>query len=113
MKAEHILKGLRMSQAQNEALRKLAEKITPEDAEKLLESLRWHEDMVVTNHEGDRVWLKLFFDESGKQCGITDCCPEAWPCERHKAMQKPNGDLITALKQTLEDYGFTLVEKGK
>lgn len=37
----------------------------------------WRADEVVTNHEGQRVWLKQIPQ------GITDCCPEAEPCERH------------------------------
>jgi hypothetical protein len=50
------------------------------DVAELLESLRWHEDMVVTNDFGERVWLK--------KCpgGITDCCPADDPCEFHSQL---------------------------
>jgi hypothetical protein len=47
-----------------------------------LESLRWKEDMLVTNHFGDRVWLKPCIQD-GKRIGITDCCFAEEPCERH------------------------------
>ncbi len=52
----------------------------------ILEALRWDVDMVVTNHDGERVWLKPALDETGKRIGITDCCPAADPCERHAQM---------------------------
>jgi hypothetical protein len=77
-----------MSDKQNEALRSLAKNISPEDAAKLLDSLRWSEDRVITNHEGERVWLKVLYDGSGKRIGITDCCLEESPCERHAEMVK-------------------------
>lgn len=55
------------------------------EAETLLKHLRWKEDTVVTNHEGERVWLKPCV-EGGVQIGITDCCLESHPCERHAKM---------------------------
>ena len=51
-----------------------------------LKSLRWDIDMVVTNHEGERVWLGPCLDSNGKRIGITDCCPEDGPCEHHAAI---------------------------
>lgn len=56
------------------------------EARKLLNSLRWKEDMVITNHEGERVWLTPCFDKDGKRTGIWDCCPEADPCDYHRAL---------------------------
>jgi len=54
----------------------------PEYFEELLNDLRWHEDQLVTNHFGDRVWLKPLIQD-GKRLGITECCYEEAPCERH------------------------------
>lgn len=54
------------------------------EASELLASLRWHEDMVVTNYEGERVWLAPCFDKEGKRHGITDCCLESDPCDYHR-----------------------------
>lgn len=51
--------------------------------EVLLESLRWHADMQITNYDGDEVWLKPAFNEAGKRTGITDCCYVSSPCVRH------------------------------
>lgn len=48
-----------------------------------LESLRWREDTVVTNYDGERVWLAPCYDADGRRSGVTDCCREAEPCERH------------------------------
>jgi hypothetical protein len=52
--------------------------------EALLRILSWKPDMVVTNHDGHRVWLKESLDSTGKRDGITDCCFVDDPCERHK-----------------------------
>jgi hypothetical protein len=52
----------------------------------LLDSLRWEADMVITNHEGERVWLTECHNESGVQIGITDCCFAADPCDYHGAL---------------------------
>lgn len=62
------------------------DEIAPDDAMKLLESLRWREDMVVTNCFGERVWLCPQLNAEGVRIGITDCCPEDEPCERHAEM---------------------------
>ena len=51
----------------------------------LLDALRWHEDMVVTNDFDERVWLKPLIVD-GKRIGITDCCFESDPCPRHREM---------------------------
>ncbi len=55
-----------------------------EDAVALLAANRWHEDMVVTNHDGERVWLKVARDDRGQRIGITDCCLEVEPCAHHQ-----------------------------
>lgn len=62
---------------------------TPEkhDPKALLDSLRWKEDQCVTNHEGERVFLGPCYNSEGRQVGITDCCPEEYPCERHKLLK--------------------------
>lgn len=54
-----------------------------------MESLRWKEDIVVTNYDGVRVWLKPCIRE-GRRIGITDCCLEADPCVRHKSLGEIN-----------------------
>ena len=59
-----------------------------DEAAKLLDSLRWREDMVVVNDFDERVWLKPCLNEAGVRVGITDCCFANDPCERHKAMAK-------------------------
>lgn len=56
---------------------------TRAELENLLESLRWKEDMLVTNPFGERAWLKPLYRD-GVRVGITDCCEEEYPCERHK-----------------------------
>lgn len=55
------------------------------EAKELLDSLRWTEDMVITNYEGERVWLKPCYID-GKRVGITDCCLESDPCDYHKKL---------------------------
>lgn len=52
----------------------------------MLDALRWREDTVITNHEGERVWLKPCINSDGKRIGITDCCPADDPCEYHKIL---------------------------
>jgi len=49
----------------------------------LMRMLRWDVDQCVTNYDGERVWLKACFDDQGNRIGITDCCPEQWPCDHH------------------------------
>jgi hypothetical protein len=61
-----------------------------EDVKKLLESLRWDIDQCITNHDGERVWLKPCLDANGKRIGITECCPEEYPCNHHKAIASRN-----------------------
>jgi len=51
----------------------------------LLDAMRWHADMVVTNDFDERVWLKPLIVD-GKRIGITDCCFETNPCPRHREM---------------------------
>lgn len=53
----------------------------------LLESMRWKEDMVITNHEGERVWLKPCLNNAGERIGITDCCLADDPCDWHRTME--------------------------
>lgn len=48
-----------------------------EDAKSVLDDLRWTADRVITNHSGERVWLRQIED------GITDCCPAGCPCDYH------------------------------
>ena len=74
-----------MMEGQNQALRRLTDGQTPKEAALLLDSLRWREDMLITNHFGERVWLGVATDEQGRRIGITDCCFESEPCEHHKA----------------------------
>jgi hypothetical protein len=58
---------------------------TVDEAKELLAALRWQKDMLVTNPFGERVWLKPCIVD-GVRYGITDCCSEDEPCERHQAM---------------------------
>ncbi len=55
-------------------------------AKSILESLRWKEDMLITNYAGDRVWLGPCLNEHGVRIGITECCFADDPCGKHKAM---------------------------
>jgi hypothetical protein len=73
-----------------QGLRKLHESLEThppdkKEAEQLLESLRWHADMLVTNDFDERVWLKPLIVD-GKRIGITDCCFEDNPCDHHKRL---------------------------
>lgn len=63
------------------------------DPHEELKSLRWREDMIVTNDFGERVWLKPLLvneryeeDPNGRRIGITDCCFADDPCLRHAAL---------------------------
>lgn len=51
----------------------------------VLADLRWRPDMVVTNDDGDRVWLK------STGTGVTDCCSEDESCDRHATMATTRG----------------------
>lgn len=62
------------------------------DARDMLESLRWDVDQIITNYDGERVWLGPASDDNGKRIGITDCCPEERPCTRHEAIA--NGKVL-------------------
>lgn len=53
-----------------------------------LRELRWRPDQVVTNHFGQRVWLRERF-QGEQQIGITDCCFADDPCEWHAAFPAP------------------------
>ena len=77
-----------MKRTRNEAIHHLAENATPAEAQGLLESLRWKADGLITNHFGERVWLKEVAATATVIRHITDCCFEDDPCERHRAMQK-------------------------
>ncbi len=54
----------------------------PAAASELLVSLRWSADQLITNHLGERWWLKQIAG------GITECCPGDAPCVRHKALSE-------------------------
>ena len=58
---------------------------TPDAARAILSDLRWGVDCLITNYEGERVWLKRAYSPDGR-AGITDCCPEESPCEHHAAI---------------------------
>ncbi|MCR4338795.1 MAG: hypothetical protein NUW01_02795 [Gemmatimonadaceae bacterium] len=54
------------------------------DVAAILKSLRWKADMMIVNHEGERVWLKQMPPGPGNPNGyITDCCLADFPCENH------------------------------
>lgn len=61
---------------------------TKEDAQRILDTLRWREDMIVMNYNGSLVWLDPCYDEEGKRIGITDCCFVVQPCDHHRALQQ-------------------------
>lgn len=60
---------------------------------KMLEENRWHEDMVITNYDGIRVWLKKCI-HNGRCVGITDCCEEQTPCKRHKNFYNTHKEMV-------------------
>lgn len=78
-------------------LRKSLDDIPPDkkEAELLLSALRWKENMVVTNDFDERVWLRPLLDKERKRIGITDCCFESDPCERHLRMSKESAPCPT------------------
>ena len=53
----------------------------------LRDSLRYREDMIVTNPFSEVVWLKIAYDGSGKRIGLTECCLADEPCDRHAAIK--------------------------
>lgn len=64
---------------------------TTREAELLLKALSWNVDMVITNYDGERVWLGPCLNAEGRRIGITDCCPESAPCEHHRKIALANG----------------------
>lgn len=67
------------------------------EAKLLLKALQCDVDMVIMNHNGERVWLGPCLGAEGKRIGITDCCLEIAPCEHHRkianatAQPRPTG----------------------
>lgn len=59
-----------------------------DDPQSILESLRWNEDSMITNYDGEQVWLKACYLDNGARAGITDCCFVDTPCDRHKKIQE-------------------------
>lgn len=55
----------------------------PDDTQDLLDSLRWKADQIITNHFGERVWLKQI------EHGLADCCFADDPCEHHARLTHP------------------------
>jgi hypothetical protein len=47
------------------------------DPRELLLDLRWTADRIITNYDGERVWLKQI------EHGLTDCCAVDNPCDYH------------------------------
>lgn len=66
----------------------MANKPVLSDHQNTLESLRWKADTIITNYEGETVWLKPRFNAQGKRIGITDCCLSDAPCPRHRRIGK-------------------------
>jgi len=62
------------------------------DPSELLASLRWGVDSLITNYDGERVWLKASLDANGKRNGITDCCLAEAPCEHHAKVAVRGGN---------------------
>lgn len=83
-----------------EALASLVDKMTLTEAELILNSLRWKEDMCIYNDFGEHVWLKPCFLD-GVRIGITDCCFASHPCPHHREAQGPESserdDIMTHL----------------
>ena len=64
----------------------LAENATPDEARRLLWSLRWREDMIVVSPLRQVMWLGPCYDRTGKRIGITECCFVTDPCAKHRSM---------------------------
>ena len=77
------------------------EKNTPnvEEATLLLKSLRWDVDTVITNCDGERVWLGPCLNAEGKRIGITDCCFESNPGPFHTMHAPENTNSNRALSR--------------
>lgn len=69
---------------------------TVEEAKLLLKALRWDVDMVITNYDGERVWLGPCLNSEGKRIGITDCCLERDPCAHHRALASAHEETVAA-----------------
>ena len=54
------------------------------DAREIMEALSWRADQIITNHFGERVWLRQSDARS-----ITDCCLVVAPCEYHARLVQP------------------------
>ena len=52
-------------------------------------------DTVITNYDGQRVWLKEAFDQNAKLIGVAACCPESEPCAWHKALRLSHSSTTT------------------
>lgn len=52
----------------------------------------WDVDMLVDTHRGEKFWLGPCLNEKGERIGITECCPEDQPCQRHaeRSMERPS-----------------------
>jgi len=68
------------------SLRDLAENATPDEARRLLSSLRWREDMIVVTPFDQVMWLGPCYDRGGKRIGITECCFVTDPCDKHRSI---------------------------
>lgn len=62
--------------------------IDVETATALLAGLRWREDMIITNYDGEVVWLGICYDKTGNRIGIRDCCLASEPCDHHAAIAR-------------------------
>lgn len=63
-----------------------------------MSQLYWKANAIVTNHDGERVWLKQIPE------GITDCCHVAEPCDLHLAMMVERGQVAWEAQDALGDY---------
>ena len=64
----------------------LIENATPDEARRLLWSLRWREDMIVVTPLGQVMWLGPCYNRTGKRIGITECCFVTDPCAKHRSI---------------------------
>lgn len=58
------------------------------DPARLLVALRFQPDQLITNHEGDQVYLRQATAEEKAAAGygyLIDCCFLELPCERHQS----------------------------
>ena len=66
----------------------ISRELVQEVAKKLRGSLQGPADRVVAREDGQRWWLRLDYDPSGVQVGVTACCLEDEPCAWHRAIGK-------------------------